>query len=125
MKTSILLLFTLVLFSCSKDNSKASNAFSIISCTKTDAKPGSFATLSLTVKNNSNLEMGCWAYIKIKKNGVIIETDNVVYSSLNPGETQVEEAWLSKINTHSEYDVAEVKLTWNVDSFSYSRTYNY
>lgn len=69
--------------------------------------------------------MGCWAYIKIKKNGTIIETDNLIYSSLSPGETQIEEAWLSKIDNHSEYDVAEVKLNWTIDSFNYSRNYNY
>ncbi len=120
--------FTLIAFtflSCSSDGVSNYNAFSITQCTKLDNLSGGFAKLQLTVKNNAQFTGGCWVYIKIKRGGVIIETSSVVYASLNPGESQIEEAWFSKFDRHSEYDHAEVILQWNVDSTNYSRSYSY
>lgn len=71
------------------------------------------------------MTFGCHAFIKIKKGNTIIETDGAVFSSLNPGESQIEESWFSKFDSHSEYDRAEITLSWTIDSTGYSRVYSY
>lgn len=120
---ALIILFILPL-SCSSDWQTYSNAFSISSCQKLDRDIG-FAKIRLTVKNNSSLTMGCYAYIKIKKNNTIIETSSLVFSSLNPEESQVEEAWFSRFDKHDEYDRAEISLHWNIDSTNYQKDYVY
>lgn len=127
MKSYVRLLVAIFLISaCSKDNSaNYDQAFAITHCNKIDNPGSGFAKIQLTVINNSQLTEGCWAYVKIKKGNTIIETGTMVFSSLSPGESQIEESWFSKFDSHSEYDRAEVTLNWNVDSTGYSRNYSY
>ncbi|MES2617670.1 MAG: hypothetical protein V4613_07320 [Bacteroidota bacterium] len=123
---SVFLIIILLMNACSKDNSASyENAFAITNCNKINNPGSGFAKIQLTVVNNSQLTGGCWAYVKIKKGNTIIETGTMIFSSLNPGESQIEEAWFSKFDSHSEYDRAEVTLNWNIDSTGYSRNYSY
>lgn len=126
MKYLLTLACALIISSCSKDNSGTyGTAFEITSCQKIDRGSSGFAKIKLTVRNNSSMTFGCHAFIKIKKGNTIIETDGAVFSSLNPGESQIEESWFSKFDSHSEYDRAEITLSWTIDSTGYSRVYSY
>lgn len=116
----------LILSSCEDSGVSANRgAFSITSCEKLNAEYPDFAKIKLTAKNNSKYHGGCWAYIKIKKGNTIIETGTVVFSDLNPGESQIVEAWFNKFSKHSEYDKAVVTLNWTIDSVGYSNEYTY
>jgi len=123
-----LIIFTLLLIcnACSKDlGVNKSDAFAITNCSKIDKLNNGFAKIKLTATNNSDMTLGCWAYIKIKKGNTIIETGSVNFYSLNPGESQIEEAWFSNFDKHNEYDNADVTLSWTIDSTGYSRHYSF
>lgn len=124
MKFFTILLSMMMLAACTGDQAGSNQkAFSITGCVKEDKTIGEFAKLRITVKNESSMEFGCWAYIKIKKGNTIIDNSSVSYYSLRPGESQIEEAWFTKFSKHSEYDKAEVTLNWTIDSVGYSRDY--
>lgn len=121
------LLIIVCINACEKDDANNKLAFEITDHKKVNNNQNGwgFAKLILTVKNNSSRELSGWAYIKIKRGNTIIESETVSFDYLNPGESSEEEAWFSKFNKHSEYDIANVKLYWNIDSFGYSREYNF
>lgn len=125
MKKFLFAIVALSIMSCSTNGVSYRDAFTITQSNKIDRSGFGFAKLQLTVRNNLELSGGCWALIKIKRNNVIIETSSLTFSHLNPNESQMEEAWFSKFDKHSEYDRAEVILQWSVDSIAYSKTYHY
>jgi hypothetical protein len=126
MKYLIIFTFLLICNACSKDlGVNKSDAFAITNCSKIDKPSNGFSKIKLTATNNSDLTLGCWAYIKIKKGNTIIETGSVNFYSLNPGESQIEEAWFSNFDKHNEYDNADVTLNWTIDSTGYSRHYSF
>jgi hypothetical protein len=126
MKYFFIIVFFSLMSACEKD-AFGNETFVISNCEKLErgASKSSFAAIKLTVENKSNLTLGCWAYIKIKKGNTIIENKSLVFSSLNPGESQIEEAWFSKFDSHKDYDKAEVELQWTIDSTTYSKKYTY
>jgi hypothetical protein len=121
----LILLFALVLtFACSKDSyNQYSNSFEMLSIKKIDKPTTGFAKIKMTVQNNSNRNLSCYAYLKIKKAGTTIETQSMVFGNMSGGERQVEEAWFSQFDKHSEYDQVDITLSWNVDSFGYEKHY--
>lgn len=127
MKSNLTILsFILVLLvtACSKDSYNAySNSSEMVSLEKIDKPISGFAKIKMTVKNNSSMNLSCYAYLKIKKAGTTIETRSMVFGNMSGGERQVEEAWFSNFEKHSEYDQVDITLSWNVDSFGYEKHY--
>lgn len=124
MKHIIIISLLFLITACQKDE-QYSQVFHITNCQKINKEFSGFSKIKLTVENKSNLTLGCWAYIKIKKGNTIIETSTQVFSSLNPGESQIEESWFDEFDKHSEYDKAEIELNWTIDSVGYSRNYSF
>jgi hypothetical protein len=127
MKPSLKLLFSiavLLTFSCSKDSyNEYSNSFEMVSLEKIDKPLTGFAKIKMTIRNNSNRTLSCFAYLKTKKSGTTIETKSMAFSNMSSGEKQIEEAWFSQFEKHSEYDQVDITLSWNVDSFGYEKQY--
>lgn len=122
----LICLSCLLIFSCTKEtNTRYNQIFELSECKKIDSENIGFAKMKLTIRNNSSISSDCWVSIKIKKNNTIIEHAEIGYSILNPGESQVKEAWFSEFDKHSEYSKAEVILYWEVDNISYSKTYTF
>ncbi len=120
------LIILLHISACEYDDTKLTSAFDITDCKKINKDQyGQYAKLVLTIKNNSSSELSGWAYIKIKKGNTIIETSSVSFDYLNAGESSIEEALFDKFSNHHEYDQANIKLHWTVDSTGYSKEFNF
>ena len=86
---------------------------SIIDLKKLDAVWPQPAKIALTVKNNG----GATAYdvaceIKLKTGGTIVDEGVAYFGTLESGESISEEAWFTRISTHSEYGNATYHLYW-------------
>lgn len=82
--------------------------------TKVDAGPGEPAKVILVVLNRSSdvAASGVSCELKVKSGNTILERTWVWVGDLEPGESAVENVWLSSIKSHSEYSVLEYELTW-------------
>lgn len=122
------LIFSLFFYTCDIDRLLVPDCSAphceIIEIEKTDYRPGHFARIILTAINSDGpvaFYVAC--EIKLKKGNTIIERDYISFGTIRSGESVIDEAMLSKITTHDNYDYTEIKLFWYDECNNYYEKY--
>jgi hypothetical protein len=121
MKLFFKVLIILVLFSLTgcDPNSPLSISISppncdLISLEKYDGAFAVFAKDVLTVKNVGDgataYNVGCT--IELKRGNTIIDWGSASFGTLEPGESAIDKALFSEIQSHSEYESSKITLYW-------------
>ncbi len=79
-----------------------------------DGSPGSFAKIVMTVRNTGDggTAFSTTCGINLKVGNTIIERNGIGFGDLRPGESCRSEAWITEVNTQSEFTSAEYHLYW-------------
>ncbi len=73
-----------------------------------------FAKVIMTAQNRSyeTTAYNVSCEVKLKNGNTILERATIFFGDLEPGESAIAEAWLTKIVAHSDYERMEYSLGW-------------
>jgi hypothetical protein len=78
------------------------------------SSPGNFSSIAFTIENdgNGNAAYHVGVAVKLKNGNVIVDEGFASISSLEKGESIVENVTFVKVNSASEYNTVAVRLYW-------------